>query len=107
MIEELDRALPLPEIAADAALEPVCDVASRPHDLELVQSGERGVDAWSPNFRFTFIGVDTDSGVSEQPGLYFVGFPWLHSRKSGIIWGVDEDAGHIAGQIAAAEGSEE
>ena len=29
--------------------------------------GQRGIDAWSPNFRFTFIGVDTDSGVSEQP----------------------------------------
>ena len=28
---------------------------------------QRGADAWSPNFRFTFIGVDTDSGVSEQP----------------------------------------
>ena len=28
---------------------------------------QRGVDAWSPNFRFTFIGVNTDSGVSEQP----------------------------------------
>ena len=28
---------------------------------------QRGTDAWSPNFRFTFIGVNTDSGVSEQP----------------------------------------
>ncbi len=39
-------------------------------------------------------------GVSAVPGLYFIGFPWLHSRKSGLIRGVEEDAGHIAGVIA-------
>ncbi len=35
-------------------------------------------------------------GISSQPGVYFVGFPWLRSRKSGIIFGIDEDAGYIA-----------
>jgi putative flavoprotein involved in K+ transport len=33
-------------------------------------------------------------------GLYFVGFPWLNSRKSGIIYGIGEDAGYIAAAIA-------
>ena len=40
-------------------------------------------------------------GISRVPGLYFLGFPWLHSRKSGIIHGIDEDARFIAESIAA------
>ncbi len=32
-------------------------------------------------------------------GIYFVGFPWLHKRKSGIICGLEEDAAHIVRQI--------
>ncbi len=39
-------------------------------------------------------------GISPVPGIYFLGFPWLHSRKSGIIHGIDEDARFIAEAIA-------
>jgi putative flavoprotein involved in K+ transport len=39
-------------------------------------------------------------GVSPVRGLYFIGFPWLNSRKSGIIYGVGEDARYIADAIA-------
>lgn len=39
-------------------------------------------------------------GISPVPGIYFLGFPWLHTRKSGIIFGIDEDARHIAEAIA-------
>jgi putative flavoprotein involved in K+ transport len=39
-------------------------------------------------------------GVSAERGLYFVGFPWLNSRKSGIIYGIGEDAQYIANVIA-------
>ena len=39
-------------------------------------------------------------GVSPIPGLYFIGFPWLHTRKSGIIYGITEDAEHIVNAIA-------
>ncbi len=38
-------------------------------------------------------------GVSPVPGLFFLGFPWLHTRKSGIIFGIDEDARHITEAI--------
>jgi len=34
-------------------------------------------------------------GVTEYPGLYFVGLPFLHTIKSGLIFGVGEDAAHI------------
>jgi putative flavoprotein involved in K+ transport len=40
-----------------------------------------------------------DRGISPEHGLYFVGFPWLNSRKSGIIYGVAEDANFIANAI--------
>jgi putative flavoprotein involved in K+ transport len=42
-----------------------------------------------------------DAGVSAVEGLYFVGFPWLSKRKSGILLGINEDAGRIVDQIAA------
>ena len=40
------------------------------------------------------------SGVTNYPGLYFVGIPWMPSEKSGTLLGVDESASHIASQIA-------
>ena len=40
-------------------------------------------------------------GISPVPGIYFLGFPWLHTRKSGIIFGIEEDARHIAEAITS------
>ena len=40
-----------------------------------------------------------ERGVSPERGLYFIGFPWLNSRKSGIIYGIEEDAKFIADAI--------
>ncbi len=40
-----------------------------------------------------------ERGVSAVPGVYFIGFPWLSSRKSGLILGIEEDAAHIARAI--------
>ena len=39
-------------------------------------------------------------GVTGFRGLYFLGLPWLHTMKSGLLWGVGEDAAHIAADIA-------
>jgi len=39
-------------------------------------------------------------GISPVRSLYFIGFPWLNSRKSGIIYGIAEDAQHIANAIS-------
>ena len=38
-------------------------------------------------------------GVTAERGLYFIGFPWLNSRKSGILYGIREDAQYIADAI--------
>jgi hypothetical protein len=32
--------------------------------------------------------------------LYFLGMPWLHSRRSGILFGVGDDAAYLAAHIA-------
>ena len=39
-------------------------------------------------------------GVSSEPGVYFLGLPWLSRRGSTFIWGVWHDAKHIADHIA-------
>jgi putative flavoprotein involved in K+ transport len=68
---------------------------------------------WAAGYRFDFSWVklpvcDEDGypvqerGVTRYPGLYFVGLPWLHTRKSGLLLGVGEDAEYVAGRIAAA-----
>jgi len=41
-----------------------------------------------------------ERGVSDLPGLYFLGLPWLSRRASPFIWGVWQDADHLAGHIA-------
>lgn len=41
-----------------------------------------------------------DRGVTQYPGLYFLGLPWLHKRKSGLFLGVGEDAEHLAEHMA-------
>ena len=42
-----------------------------------------------------------DRGVSDVPGLYFLGLAWLSRRASPFIWGVWHDAAYLAGHIAA------
>ncbi|MCH2676484.1 MAG: hypothetical protein MK099_12275 [Dehalococcoidia bacterium] len=39
-------------------------------------------------------------GISVIPGLYFVGFPWLRNRASGLIDGAVRDAEHISSAIS-------
>src|SRR5262249_59777078 len=38
-------------------------------------------------------------GSTRYLGLYFVGLPWLYKQKSGILFGVGDDAAVIASAI--------
>jgi len=40
------------------------------------------------------------AGLSTSHGLYFLGMPWLAKRKSGILYGVSEDAARIVQHVA-------
>ncbi len=74
--------------------------------LDLRAAGVTSV-TWATGFvaEFPFLRLDGlppagipphADGVAEVPGLYFVGFPWLSKRKSGIVFGIDEDATRVA-----------
>jgi putative flavoprotein involved in K+ transport len=39
-------------------------------------------------------------GVTEVPGLYFLGLTWQHTRGSALLGFVNDDAAHLAGHIA-------
>ncbi len=67
---------------------------------------------WATGYTFDFgwVRIDAfdekgrpkhDRGVSTVPGLYFLGLPWLSRRASSFIWGVWQDAKHLADHIAA------
>jgi putative flavoprotein involved in K+ transport len=40
-------------------------------------------------------------GVTEAPGLYFLGLSWQHTRGSALLGWVKDDAAHIAEKVAA------
>ena len=44
---------------------------------------------------------DHRRGVTDTPGLYFLGLSFLHRRSSALLGGVGDDAEFIAGHIAA------
>ena len=46
----------------------------------------------------------TARGETAVPGLYFLGLNYLHTRKSGIIYGVGEDARYVAERVRLALG---
>ena len=80
-------------------------------DVNLQSSGIATI-IWATGYNFDFSlvklpVVDADGypiqkrGVTAYPGLYFLGLPWLHSRRSGILFGVGDDAAHVAFHIAA------
>jgi len=67
---------------------------------------------WATGYAFDFSlvklpVVDSDGypiqkrGVTRYPGLYFLGLPWLYNRRSGILFGVGDDAAYLAAHIAA------
>lgn len=66
---------------------------------------------WATGYAFDFSWLQVDAfdaggkpnhvrGVSTEPGVYFLGLPWLSRRGSSFIWGVWHDAKFVADQIA-------
>jgi putative flavoprotein involved in K+ transport len=67
---------------------------------------------WATGYKFDFNLVklptfDEDGypvqmrGVTEYPGLYFIGLPFLYTTKSGLLRGVGEDAAYVAEHIGS------
>ena len=81
-----------------------------PRQVSLRESGISTV-VWATGFRFDFSWIEAPCldafgypeqarGVSAVPGLFFLGLNWMHKRKSGIIYGVGDDAEFLAPIIA-------
>jgi putative flavoprotein involved in K+ transport len=87
------------------------ELPAAPTELDLAAEGITNV-IWSTGFRLDYSWIDLDLGLTEHgypsqkqgvtahPGLYFVGLQLMHTRKSGLIFGVGEDAEHIASAAA-------
>ena len=101
---------PLEDDPADLP-DPEAECVSPLRRLDLRAAGV-GAIIWATGFTSDFSWIhlpvlDEDGwpifqrGISPVRGLYFIGFPWLSTRKSGIIYGIDEDAHYIAGTISA------
>jgi putative flavoprotein involved in K+ transport len=113
-LEEIIRsaALDPPALEADPADMPHPDPMSvrSPSEIDLGGAGV-GTIIWATGFGGDLGFLDGplvdeqgapvhEHGVGRVRGVYFVGFPWHWTRKSGIILGVDEDAGYIADHVA-------
>ena len=71
-----------------------------------------GIVIWPTGYRsdYSWIhipGVTRDGqvihrrGVTDVPGLYFLGLPWQHRRGSALLGFVQEDAAHLAGRVTS------
>ncbi len=89
--------------------DPAC-VTAPVLELDLADAGIASI-VWATGFAtdFGWLNVDAfdrngnpkhERGVSSEPGIYFLGLPWLSRRGSSFIWGVWHDAKYLADQIA-------
>jgi putative flavoprotein involved in K+ transport len=116
LLEEADAhvarmGLDLPKEPDAHALGPLPSSATAPlRDLDLAGAGVNSI-VWATGFAVDYSWLQVDAfdadgrpshrrGVSSEPGVYFLGLPWLSRRGSSFIWGVWHDARYLADQIA-------
>ncbi len=103
--------LELPEEPDARKREPDPDCVTDPLlALDLAEAGIVSI-IWATGFALDFGWLKVDAfdengrpkhqrGVSSEPGVYFLGLPWLSRRGSSFIWGVWHDAKFLADHIA-------
>ena len=108
-IEQTGLNAPLDEDEPSHAPVTSLDRYEEPTRLDLVDEDVSTV-IWATGFSFDYSWINADvfdpfgypitmRGETEVPGLYFLGLNYLHNRKSGIIYGVGEDAKHVVVRI--------
>ncbi len=115
VLEEADayiarNGLDLPEEPEAKVFGATPDCVANPiRELNLAEAGIKSI-IWATGYAtdFNWLKVnafddagepDHQRGVSKEPGVYFLGLPWLSRRGSSFIWGVWHDARHVADQI--------
>jgi len=103
--------LDLPEEPEAHELGPSPDCVTDPLlELNLAEAGVTSI-LWATGFAVDYDWLQVDAfdehgrpqhrrGVSTEPGVYFLGLPWLSRRGSSFIWGVWHDARYVADHIA-------
>lgn len=101
----------LPEEPEARELGPLPACATEPRlELDLTGSGVSAI-IWATGFAVDYSWLQVDAfdangrpdhrrGVSSEPGVYFLGLPWLSRRGSSFIWGVWHDARYLADHIS-------
>ncbi|ROO86908.1 putative flavoprotein involved in K+ transport [Actinocorallia herbida] len=107
--------LDLPEEPEARVLGPDPECVTDPlRELDLAAAGVTTI-IWATGFATDYGWVQVDAfdengrpkhrrGVSTEPGVYFLGLPWLSRRGSSFIWGVWHDARHVADHIGIQRG---
>ncbi|MFF0559442.1 flavin-containing monooxygenase [Streptomyces sp. NPDC004266] len=107
--------LDLPEEPEAHVLGPDPECVTEPRqELDLAEAGVTSI-VWATGFASDYGWLDVDAfdengrpdqrrGVSAEPGVYFLGLPWLSRRGSSFIWGVWHDARYVADHIARQRG---
>jgi putative flavoprotein involved in K+ transport len=102
--------LDLPPDPAERELGPLPACALEPvRELDLAAAGVSTI-IWATGYRTDHRwlpagALDADGrplhrrGIGTEPGVYFLGLPWLSMRGSSFIWGVWHDAARIAAHI--------
>ena len=120
MLDEADayvdrNGLDLPQEPEARAFGPDPDCVTDPIlELDLTAAGVTSI-VWATGFAVDYSWLQVDAfdengrpkhqrGVSSEPGVYFLGLPWLSRRGSSFIWGVWHDAKYLADQIAIQRG---
>jgi putative flavoprotein involved in K+ transport len=103
--------LDLPEEPAARVFAPDPECMTDPIlELDLTAAGVTSI-VWATGFAVDYDWLQVDAfdengrprhqrGVSSEPGIYFLGLPWLSRRGSSFIWGVWHDARYLADHIA-------
>ena len=100
--------LPLEPEAHEIGPDPDC-MTNPILELDLKKAGITTI-LWATGYALDFGWLKVDAfdengrpkhqrGVSSEPGIFFLGLPWLSRRGSSFIWGVWHDARFIADQI--------
>ena len=93
--------------------DPAC-VKEPLRELDLAQAGVTTI-LWATGYALDFSWLQVDAfdesgrpqhhrGISSEPGIYFLGLPWLATRGSSFIYGVWHDALYLADHIAKQSG---
>ncbi len=84
-----------------------------PGELDLAAANVNSV-LWTSGYRMDYGWIDLPifddmgyprqaRGVTEVPGLYFLGLLWQHNQSSATLFGVNEDAHYLARQMGLPE----